>query len=40
MTFQLRRLTATALFCASLALPGIASAALVDRGGGLIYART
>lgn len=28
---------AAALFCASLLLPGLAPAALVDRGGGLIY---
>lgn len=32
-----RRPTAVALLCTACALPGVASAALIDRGGGLIY---
>jgi hypothetical protein len=37
MSRQLRRLPAVAVLCATLTLPGLASAALIDRGGGLIY---
>lgn len=37
MLRQPLRLTAVTLLCATWALPGIASASLVDRGGGLIY---
>jgi Protein of unknown function (DUF1566) len=37
MLRDFRRLTATGMLCAVLAVPGLASAALIDRGNGLIY---